>query len=173
MDPTDRVDKMIAPALEGMGYDLVRVQLTGDGKRRQLQVMAERHDGAAMTVEDCAAISRMVSALLDAEDPIAGSYLLEVSSPGIDRPLTRPRDFERFSGHVARIELRSTIDGRRRYRGRLQGIEDGLVRLEADGESVALPVDEIAKAKLIMTDELLAAFEGAAPEAPRGRHGGG
>lgn len=173
MDPTDRVDTMIAPALEGMGYDLVRVQLSGDGRRRQLQVMAERHDNAAMTVEDCAAISRMVSALLDAEDPIEGSYLLEVSSPGIDRPLTRPRDFERFSGHVARIELRSTIDGRRRFRGRLQGIEDGLVRLETDGESVALPVDEIAKAKLIITDELLAMAEEASSEASRGSNGGG
>jgi ribosome maturation factor RimP len=126
-----------------------------------------------MTVEDCAAISHMVSALLDAEDPIKDSYVLEVSSPGIDRPLTRPRDFERFSGHVARIELRSTIDGRRRFRGRLQGIEDGLVRLETDGESVALPVGEIATAKLIMTDELLAASQGAMPEAPRGRQGGG
>ena len=173
MDPTDRVDKMIAPALEGMGYDLVRVRLSGDGNRRQLQVMAERHDFAAMTVEDCAAISHMVSALLDAEDPIKGSYLLEVSSPGIDRPLTRPRDFERFSGHVARIELRAAIDGRRRFRGRLLGIEDGLVRLETDGESVALPVDEIAAAKLIMTDELLAASERATPEAPREGHGGG
>ncbi len=164
MDPTDRVDKMIAPALEGMGYDVVRVQLSGDGHRRQLQVMAERHDNAAMTVEDCAAISHMVSALLDAEDPIDGSYVLEVSSPGIDRPLTRPRDFERFSGHVARIELRSMVDGRRRFRGRLQGIEDGLVRLETEGESVALPVEEIAKAKLVITDELLAASGGASSE---------
>ena len=164
MDPTDRVDKMIAPALDGMGYDLVRVHLSGDGNRRQLQVMAERHDHAAMTVEDCAAISHMVSALLDAEDPIDGSYVLEVSSPGIDRPLTRPRDFERFSGHVARIELRSMVDGRRRFRGRLQGIEDGLVRLETEGESVALPVEEIAKAKLVITDELLAASGGASSE---------
>src|SRR3546814_3591833 len=106
MEIAARIEDMIAPSLAEMGYDLVRVSLTGGAARMTLQIMAERLDGAGMTVDDCAAISRAVSALLDVEDPIRGAYVLEVSSPGIDRPLTRARDYERFAGYEAKVELR-------------------------------------------------------------------
>ena len=167
MDTAARVEELIAPALDDMGYALVRVQLSGDGRRRQLQVMAERHDQGAMTVDDCAAISHLVSALLDAEDPIKGAYALEVSSPGVDRPLTRPEDYRRFAGHVARLELHAAIGGRRRFEGRLEGIDERVVRIVADGESLALPYEEIARAKLVITDELLTAVQEPAPAKPR------
>ena len=169
MDATALVEQLIAPTLEAMGYDLVRVRLSGGKQRRRLQVMAERIDESGMTVDDCADISRAVSVLLDTEDPIPGSYDLEVSSPGIDRPLTRPRDFERFAGHEAKIELRDAIDGRRRFRGLLRGLEDGNVLLELDDDIAKLPCDEIETAKLMLTDELLAA---ARQEAQADRRGG-
>lgn len=151
----DRVAALITGPLEGLGYELVRVLLSG-GHRPVLQVMAERADGSAMTVDDCAEISQTVSALLDAEDPIAGPYTLEVSSPGIDRPLTRPRDFERFAGFEARIETARAIDGRRRFKGRLLGLDEGVVSMRVDGGTVRLPLAEIAKARLVLTDELIA-----------------
>ena len=112
------------------GFRLVRVAVSGrEGKT--LQIMAERADGT-MTIEDCEAISREISPLLDVHDPIAGAYRLEVSSPGIDRPLVRPSDFEDWSGHEAKIELKEPIDGRKRFRGMLEGFEDGEVRIEVD-----------------------------------------
>src|SRR6516164_3227845 len=104
-----------------MGYELVRVQFAGGDRRPTLQIMAERADRRPMAVEDCAEISRMLSAVLDVEDPVQGAYVLEVSSPGIDRPLLRQADYERFSGFEARIELSRPMEGRRRYRGRLAG----------------------------------------------------
>ncbi len=143
-----------------MGYDLVRVRLTG-GAGQTLQIMAERRDGAEMTVEDCALISRDVSAILDVEDPLSGSYTLEVSSPGIDRPLVRIEDFERFAGFEARVETRDAVDGRRRFRGRLAGVEDGSVLIEVDGNRHAVPHDGISRAQLVLTDELIAAKGGA------------
>jgi ribosome maturation factor RimP len=120
--------------------------------------MAERHDGSGMGVEDCAALSRHISAILDVEDPIEGAYTLEVSSPGIDRPLTRPKDFERFAGHLAKIETRRPIEGRKRFQGRLVGRagEEVVVAMEEGGEA-RLPMTEISKAKLVLTDELIAA----------------
>lgn len=155
MDPAKRVETIIRPALNDMGFDLVRVQITG-AQRRTLQIMAERHDDAGMTVDDCAAISRSVSALLDVEDPITGSYTLEVSSPGLDRPLTRPKDFDRFAGLEAKLELRRPMDGRRRFRGRLRGLSNDTVHIDVEGCEVAIPFDEIDRAKLILNDELLA-----------------
>jgi ribosome maturation factor RimP len=121
--------------------------------------MAERADGT-MTIEDCESISREVSPLLDVHEPIAGSYRLEVSSPGIDRPLVRPSDFEDWSGHEAKIELSEPIDGRRRFRGMLEGFEDGEIRLEVDLDQVGkhvigLPVGLVADAHLVLTDELI------------------
>jgi len=110
MDPTVRIEEIVGPSVAAMGYEIVRVELGGD-RDRVLQIMAERADGAAMTVEDCAEISRTVSALLDVEDPISGAYTLEVSSPGIDRPLVKARDFERFAGFEARIETAAPIEG--------------------------------------------------------------
>lgn len=150
---------MIAPALGDMGYDLVRVRLLG-GQPPRLQVMAERRDEADMTVEDCAEISHVVSALLDAEDMIDDSYHLEVSSPGIDRPLTRLDDFRRFAGFEAKVELQRGVDGQRRFRGRLLGVEDESVLLRIDGQTVALPFADIGDAKLVLTDDLLAAASG-------------
>lgn len=159
-DAAARVEQIIAPTLDHMGYDLVRVQLSGGRNHARLQVMAERSDQQGMTVDDCADISRAVSALLDVEDPIAGSYDLEVSSPGIDRPLTRERDFVRFAGNEAKIELRQTIDGQRRFRGLLQGVEDGCAVLATEKGTIRLPVADIDKAKLMMPEELQPAKRG-------------
>lgn len=159
MSMTQRIEAIITPALLDMGYEVVRILVMGK-QRPVLQIMAERADRRGMTVEDCAEISRTVSALLDVEDPIAGAYTLEVSSPGLDRPLTRPQDYDRFAGHVARLELRQPLDGRRRFQGRLDGLADGVVRLVVDegegGQIVLLPLADIQKAKLVLTDALLA-----------------
>ena len=164
MDKTAEIARLVEPTLKDMGYELVRVQFAGGGRRPTLQIMAERADRQPMAVEDCAEISRMLSAVLDVEDPVQGAYVLEVSSPGIDRPLLRQADYERFSGFEARIELSRPMEGRRRYRGRLAGVESGCVRIvEAAGE-FRLPLDEISKAKLVLTDDLIAA---AAAEAKR------
>ncbi|MDZ5646832.1 ribosome maturation factor RimP [Nitrospirillum sp. BR 11828] len=160
MDVQERIAGIIAPSVEAMGYDLVRVLLTGNA-RPTLQIMAERLDGAAMTVDDCAEISRAVSALLDVEDPIEVAYTLEVSSPGIDRPLTRLKDFERFAGFEVRVETSQPVDDRRRFIGMLKGIEDGKVLVEMPTGPAAVPFDLILRAKLVMNDALLkAAAEG-------------
>ncbi|MDA0662547.1 MAG: ribosome maturation factor RimP [Proteobacteria bacterium] len=155
MDASKRIEDMITAPLENLGYEVVRVQISGS-QRQTLQVMAERLDGKPIVVEDCATISRTLSALFDVEDPISGAYTLEVSSPGLDRPLTRPKDFARFAGLEARIELRRLIDGRRRFRGKLAGLDNDTVRIDVDGTVVELPFAEIDRAKLILTDELLA-----------------
>lgn len=153
-----KVAAIIEPALDDRGFRLVRVAISGrEGKT--LQVMAERADGS-MTIEDCEAVSREISTLLDVHDPIAGAYRLEVSSPGIDRPLVRPSDFEDWAGHEAKIELSQPIDGRKRFRGRLEGFEGGEVRIEVDlGEAgrqvIGLPVGLIGEAKLVLTDDLI------------------
>ena len=152
---TGKIEAMIAPSLEAMGYRVVRVAVTG-GRRPTLQIMAERADDHAMRVEDCTEVSRMVSALLDVADPIAGAYLLEVSSPGIDRPLVRPEDFARFAGFEAKVELNAPVDGRKRFRGRLLGVEGDQLRLLVDASPVALPIAAVTRAKLVLTDELLA-----------------
>jgi ribosome maturation factor RimP len=160
------IETLITPTLEDLGYELVRVRMMGEG-RPTLQIMAERRDEAAMTVDDCAGISRAVSALLDVDDPIAGAYMLEVSSPGLDRPLVRARDFERFAGFEARVEMRRLLEGRRRFRGRLGGHADGIVTIHTQDGERALPFEEIQNAKLIMTDDLLAA--GTAAQAKQGQ----
>ncbi|TWB36849.1 ribosome maturation factor RimP [Nitrospirillum pindoramense] len=160
MDVQERIAGIIAPSVEAMGYDLVRVLLTGNA-RPTLQIMAERLDGAAMTVDDCAEISRAVSALLDVEDPIEVAYTLEVSSPGIDRPLTRLKDFERFAGFEVRVETSQPVDDRRRFIGMLKGVEDGKVLVDMPTGPAAVPFDLILRAKLVMNDALLkAAAEG-------------
>jgi ribosome maturation factor RimP len=152
---TNEIAGIIEPSLEAMGYRVVRVALTG-GARPTLQVMAERRDEVPMTVDDCADISRSASALLDVADPIAGAYMLEVSSPGIDRPLVRPEDYDRFAGFEARIDLNAPFEGRKRYRGRLLGRADEHVRLAGEAGEVRLPLAAIARAKLVLTDDLLA-----------------
>lgn len=152
------VARLVAPSAEAMGYELVQVRLMGGRHHPTLQIMAERKDGADMTVEDCAELSRAISALLDVEDPIPGSYQLEVSSPGIDRPLVRLEDYARFAGHEAKLETEQLIDGRKRFRGKLLGVADGRVRLALSdtGASAEIPFAAIARAKLVLTDELIA-----------------
>ena len=158
---TNEIARIIEPSLEAMGYRLVRLMQTGGPRRPTLQIMAERRDEAPMTVADCAEISRAVSALLDVADPIAGAYMLEVSSPGIDRPLVRPEDYDRFAGFEARVDLASPLDvagqgGRKRFRGRILGREGDQIRLADEKGEVRLPLDAIARAKLVLNDELLA-----------------
>jgi ribosome maturation factor RimP len=149
---------MFTPILEGMGYDMVRVQITGS-HNPTLQIMAERKDGVGMTVDDCAEISHALSELLETEDPFDDSYALEVSSPGIDRPLVKLADFERFTGFEARIDMREAIDGQRRFKSRLKGIDGTNVIVEQNGKQLALPFGSIHKAKLLLTDELIAAHQ--------------
>lgn len=153
------VAAIVEPVLADLGFRLVRVKIQGDGRDRVVQLMAERPDGS-ITVDDCETISKGISPVLDVADPIPGAYRLEVSSPGIDRPLVRPSDFEDWSGHEAKIELKEPIDGRRRFKGVLEGFEDGEVRIEADtGEHgiqhLGLPVHLISDAKLVLTDQLV------------------
>ena len=150
------IEALIAPSLEAMGYRVVRAVFTG-GRGATLQVMAERADGAAMSVDDCSLVSQTVSALLDVADPIPQSYVLEVSSPGIDRPLFRREDYERFAGFEAKLELQQPLDCRRRFRGRLLGIEDDSVKLSLGTETVRVPLAGIVRAKLVLTDDLIAA----------------
>jgi len=152
------LETLIAPAVQAQGYRLVRLRLMG-GKRKTLQILAERPDGQ-MDVEDCAKLSRAVSEVLEAADPISEEYVLEVSSPGIDRPLTAPEDFARFAGHDARVELMRGVDGRRRFKGLLIGLEGADVVMnvtDADegNRQVRFPFDDIAEAKLVLTDRLI------------------
>jgi len=140
-----------------MGYELVRVLLQGR-QNLTLQVMAERSDRQPMNVDDCAEISRSISAILDVEDPIAEAYTLEVSSPGIDRPLTRPQDFERFAGFEAKVETVQPVEGRKRFRGQVMGLdEERQVRLVVETGEIAIPLASIKSAKLVLTDALIAA----------------
>jgi ribosome maturation factor RimP len=143
--------------VDAAGYRLVRLRVMG-GHTKTIQIMAERPDGQ-MDVEDCATLSRSLSEVLDAADPIADDYVLEVSSPGIDRPLTRAEDYERFAGYEARVELTSPIDGRRRFKGILAGLEGGSVVMDVSGNKGAarmrLPLSAIADAKLVLTDHLI------------------
>lgn len=146
----EKVAEIIEPSLNGMGFQLVRV-LYQSGT---LQIMAEREDGT-LGIDDCADISNTVSALLDVADPIKSRYMLEVSSPGLDRPLTRLSDYERFSGQLAKIELSEPLDGRKRFKGLLKGANGAKVRIEIEGELVELPFASIAQGKLEITDDPL------------------
>ena len=152
-----RLAEIVTPVIEGMGFELVRIRLMG-GNTRTLQIMAERPEGG-IEVDDCGEISIAVSAILDVEDPIEENFILEVSSPGIDRPLTRLKDFETWKGWEARIETTELVDGRRRFKGTLGGIDGNevLIQIEEAGEPVVigLQFDWLADAKLILTDELI------------------
>ena len=154
MELPGRIERLIAPTVEDMGFAIVRVQVSG-GHRPRLQVMAERSDGGSVSVDDCARISRAVSAVLDAEDPISSAYFLEVSSPGIDRPLVRLDDFERFAGRQAKVKIGRPIDGRKRFQGRLLGVAGDAVRLEESDGAVDLPFPDIVRATLVMADDIL------------------
>ena len=148
------LEPILEPAIEAAGYRLVRLRLMG-GKTKTLQIMAERPDGT-MNVEDCAKLSHALLDFIEAEDPLEGDYELEVSSPGIDRPLTRLMDFSRYAGHEAKLELTAPIDGRKRFRGRLLGLDGNQVVIEAQGARLRLPFRGIAEAKLVLTDQLIA-----------------
>lgn len=154
-----QVMTIIAPSLEAMGYRLVRVKQFSRPRGSTLQIMAERTDGVAMKVEDCEAISHNVSALLDVEDPISSAYDLEVSSPGIDRPLVCAEDFTRYVGFEAKIETSHPVEGRKRFRGVLQSADGGAVSILVDGKVYQLPLDAIEDAKLVLTDALIKAYQ--------------
>jgi len=160
---TSSIAQLIEPSLTSMGYRLVRVAVTG-GRRMTLQIMAERLDDASISLEDCEQISHSISALLDVADPIAGAYVLEVSSPGIDRPLVRAEDYDRFNGFEARIELAMPVNGRKRYRGRLLGTAEGAIRLLTDAGETRLPLEAVMRAKLVLTDDLIAAARAQTPQ---------
>ncbi|MES2845859.1 MAG: ribosome maturation factor RimP [Pseudomonadota bacterium] len=153
-----RLAGIVTPVIEGLGFELVRIRLMG-GRTPTLQIMADRPDGG-IEVDDCAKISTAVSAIMDVEDPIEDNYILEVSSPGIDRPLTRLKDFDMWEGYEARIETSELIDGRRRFKGTLAGTEgdEVLIEIEEGGAplTIGLKFDWLSDAKLILTDELIA-----------------
>ncbi|MBS8224939.1 ribosome maturation factor RimP [Vannielia litorea] len=152
-----RMAEIVQPVIEGMGFELVRLRLMG-GKTANLQIMAEKPEGG-IEVDDCARISTAVSAVLDVEDPIEDEYTLEVSSPGIDRPLTRLKDFDRWEGYEAKLETTEMIDGRRRFKGELQGTEGSevLIEIEEHGKpiTIGLQFDWLSDAKLVLTDDLI------------------
>jgi ribosome maturation factor RimP len=151
------IASLVEPSLNDMGFRLVRVTVSGRNGTT-VQIMAERPDGT-MSVDECADVSRSLSPLLDAHDPIAGQYTLEISSPGIDRPLVRTSDFEAWAGHEAKIETKEAIAGRRRFRGVIQGLEGDDVRVDVPpdqgGPELRVPVGGIAEARLVLTDELI------------------
>jgi ribosome maturation factor RimP len=150
-----RVAALAEPVLAGLGYRLVRVRVSGFAGCT-VQIMAERPDGT-MKIEDCEAVSRALSPVFDVTDPIEGSYRLEISSPGIDRPLVRRSDFERYAGHIAHIEMQVPIDGRKRFRGELHGTQGQCARIRCEAaQDVLLPLDDMAEARLVLTDALIA-----------------
>ncbi len=149
-----RLAEIVSPIIEDMGFELVRLRLQG-GKTNTLQIMAERPEGG-IEVDDCAQISNAISAVLDVEDPLVESYVLEVGSPGIDRPLTRLKDFETFEGYDAKIETSELIDGQKRFRGILAGVENEEVLINMEQGTIGLQFDWLADAKLVLTDELIA-----------------
>jgi len=149
--------ELLDPVAEAAGYEIVRLRLMGGEHARRLQIMAERPVDGDMNVEDCARLSRAISEVMDAADPIAGEYTLEVSSPGVDRPLTRLKDFATFEGHEARLELDRMAEGRKRFKGMLAGVEDDAVAIDLEGEeeTAMIPFSWIVEAKLILTDQLM------------------
>ena len=164
----DRIFALADPLANELGLDIVRVRIMG-GNRPLLQIMIEKAGGAPTDVEDCATFSRNLSPILEAEDPISEAYRLEVSTPGIDRPLTRIGDFGRWVGHLVKIELTMPLDGRRRFQGIIQREDEAGVAIELDDESeLVAQVHEMSKASLVLTDELIdaATLEGSAPPQP-------
>ena len=149
--------ELLDPVAEAAGYAIVRLRLMGGEHARRLQIMAERPSDGEMNVEDCARLSWAISEIMDAADPISGEYTLEVSSPGVDRPLTRLSDFEAYQGYEARIELDRLAEGRKRFKGVLAGVDEGQVAVDLDGEEVTalIPFSWIVEAKLVLTDQLM------------------
>ncbi len=153
-----RILALADPVAAGLGLEIVRVRVMS-GKKQRLQIMTDRLDGTGVDVDDCARLSRGLSDVFEVEDPVSGEYDLEISSPGIDRPLTTLAHFARWEGYEAKIELDRMVEGRKRFRGMLAGVEDGNVLLDMDGEedTALIPFDWIADAKLVLTDALIEA----------------
>lgn len=155
----ERILALAEPIAADLGLRIVRVRVMA-GKRRTVQIMAERISDGLVSVENCADLSRELSAIMEVEDPISDAYMLEVSSPGMDRPLTDIEDFTKYEGYLARLELDRLVEGRKRFRGVLAGVEDGHVDINLDGETestASIPFDWISEAKLLITDELIEA----------------
>ncbi len=158
--PAAAIADLLRPVAESLNLEIVRVSFAGSSGVN-LQIMLERPDGTAPTVEDCTNFSRATSVVLDEKDPVAGEYTLEVSSPGIDRPLTRAKDFARWAGFQTRIETHEMLDGQKRFNGQLLGIEEDTVQMRLDAKDVSIPVAAILRARLILNDHLLAAAKAA------------
>ncbi len=166
---TEKIEEMICPSIVGAGYDLIRIKFS-DEHNKTLQIMIERRDRGLITVDDCAIVSRLVSPLLDVGDPVPNSYTLEVSSPGIDRPLVKVEDFERFVGFKAAVETKRPIYDRKKFRGLISSVIGNSIRIEINGKYVDLPFEEIRQASLIITDELIEASRREASAASRMEH---
>ncbi|THD74436.1 MAG: ribosome maturation factor RimP [Phenylobacterium sp.] len=161
--------ELLDPVAEALSYEIVRLRLMGGAERRRLQIMAERPDGE-MHISDCTKLSRAISEVMDAADPVSGEYTLEVSSPGVDRPLTRKKDFAAYEGYEARLELDRLAEGRKRFRGQLAGVEGDNVAIDLEGEEATtlVPLAWIVEAKLVLTDDLMK--RGAQSRAERLQH---
>ena len=166
---TEKIEEMICPSIVGAGYDLVQIKFLEEDNKT-LQIMIERRDRGPITVDDCATVSRVVSPLLDVGDPVPNSYSLEVSSPGIERPLVKVEDFERFVGFKAAVETKRPIYDRKKFRGLISSVIGNSIRIEIDGKCVELSFEEIRQASLIITDELIEASRREASAASRMEH---
>ena len=155
----NKIADLIASKIESAGYDLVRVLIMGGGKYATLQIMAERKDGVGMKVEDCEGISVLVSSIIEADAELADRFGLEVSSPGIDRPLVKVRDYEKYLGHVAKVELNVSVEGQRRIQAKINGVSGEEITFDADKKVLKVPFKDIERAKLVLTDELLKSRE--------------
>ena len=155
MDIAQKITKIIEPTLTDRGFELVRVLFQGADTNNTLQIMVERADHTDMKADDCESLSRALSAVLDVEDVIASRYVLEVTSPGIDRPLVKLSDYERFAGREAKIETMVPVDGRKRFKGKLLGVDGNVVQIDFEGQKQNIDFSIISKAKLVLTDELV------------------
>ncbi len=144
---TDRLNELLEPIVADLGYELLCLELAGEGRNRCLRIYIDQPEGIGL--EDCETVSHEVSAALDVDDPISGNYRLEVSSPGLDRPLTKESHFRQFTGQEARVQMQMPVEGRRRFKGRILGVEDGRLRIEVDGNEVELAMDAIERARLV------------------------
>jgi ribosome maturation factor RimP len=149
-----KIEELITPTINSLGYDLVRVQILDEGIKT-LQIMVDRLDEANLTIDDCSIISKEISVIVEINDPIGENYSLEVSSPGIDRPLLRFKDFEKYAGFHARVDMNIALEGRKKFKGKLTGIEGNNIRIKVKEETYLLPFNKIEKAKLTLTQELL------------------
>lgn len=153
-----QLQDLLEPVIEGLGYETVRIMTIGQ-KNPTLQIMIDRKDGAEINVDDCAKVSRAISEVMDEKDPIEDRYSLEVSSPGLDRPLTKVAHFKRFLGYETKIETGTEVAGRKRFKGKTTNVDEkNNISIEMDGETYVIPFEDINKAKIVLTDELLAAY---------------